>query len=234
MVDDHDLEGLDPYELMAAESARLDRFFASRREDDWAIPSRCEGWSVRDVLAHLLATEDYNQACLDGTVQEFLAGVGAKGAVDLASANEIAISELDDRTPVQMLELWRTRSAEHRDGFRARDGADVDSSVGPYPGRWQAFHLAFELATHADDVFVPVGPGEAESRNAWQAQFGRFALREVKPDLAVVVVDGRTHVKAEGFDVQLTDDQFVPALAARLPAGSGLDAATATALSVTP
>jgi uncharacterized protein (TIGR03083 family) len=234
MVDDHDLEGLDPYELMAAESARLERFFSSVGDDGWATPSRCEGWSVRDVLAHLLATEDYNQACLDGTVQDFLAGVGAKGAVDLASANEIGIRELDDRTPAQLLELWRTSSTEHRDRFRARDGADVDSSVGGYPARWQAFHLAFELATHADDVHVPVAPGEAAARNAWQARFGRFALREVKPDLAVDVVDGRTHVKGVGVDVQVTDDQFVPALAARLPAGSGLDAAAATALSVTP
>jgi uncharacterized protein (TIGR03083 family) len=235
MVDEHDLEGLDPYDLMAAESARLERFFSSVGDDGWATPSRCEGWSVRDVLAHLVSTEDYNQACLEGTAQQFLAGVGAKGAVDLASANEIGIRELDDRTPEQLLELWRARSAENREGFRARDGADVDSSVGAYPARWQAFHLAFELATHADDVFVPVAPAEAGPRNAWQARFGRFALREAKPDLAVGVVDdGRTHVQGEGVDVQLTDDQFVPALAARLPAGSGLDAAAATALSVTP
>jgi uncharacterized protein (TIGR03083 family) len=234
MVDDHDLDGLDPYDLMAAESARLEQFFASASANDWEQPSRCAGWSVRDVLAHLAATEDYNQACLEGTVQEFLADVGAKGAVDLASANEIGIRELDDRTPAQLLDLWRTHSAQNRAGFRARDGADVDSSVGAYPARWQAFHLAFELATHADDVYVPVSPSEATARNAWQARFGRFALREVKPDLAVDVVGGRTHVKGQGVDVELTDDQFVPALAARVPDDSDLDAATATVLSVTP
>jgi hypothetical protein len=27
----------------------------------------------------------------------------------------------------------------------------VDTSVGDYPCRWQAFHVAAELATHADD-----------------------------------------------------------------------------------
>jgi uncharacterized protein (TIGR03083 family) len=234
MVDDHDLEGLDPYDLMAAESARLESFFAAAGESDWEKPSRCAGWRVRDLLAHLVATEDYNQACLEGTVQQFLADVGAKGAVDLASANEIGIRELDDRTPAQLLELWRTHSAQNREGFRARDGADVDSSVGSYPARWQAFHLAFELATHADDVHVPTAPGEAAGRDAWQARFGRFALREVKPDLTVDVVDGRTRVKGEGVDVELADDEFVRAVAARLPAGSGLDAPTAAALSVTP
>jgi uncharacterized protein (TIGR03083 family) len=234
MVDDHDLEGLDPYELMAAESARLEQFFSAASDSDWEKPSRCDGWSVRDLLAHLAATEDYNQACLEGTAQRFLADVGAKGAVDLASANEIGIRELDDRTPAQLLELWRTRSAQNRDAFRARDGADVDSSVGPYPARWQAFHLAFELATHADDVHVPVAPGEAADRDAWQARFGRFAIRELKPDLAVAAHDGRTHVKGEGVDAELADDQFVLAVAARLPADSNLDAAAAAALSVTP
>ena len=61
--------------------------------------TRCAGWSMRDLLAHLAASEDYNQACLDGTVQQFLADVGAKGAVDLASANEIGIREFDGPSP---------------------------------------------------------------------------------------------------------------------------------------
>ena len=36
----------------------------------------------------------------------------------------------------------------------------MDSSIGDYPGRWQAFHVAAELASHADDVGVPVTHGE--------------------------------------------------------------------------
>ncbi|HEV7523954.1 MAG TPA: maleylpyruvate isomerase family mycothiol-dependent enzyme [Acidimicrobiia bacterium] len=234
MVDDHDLDGLDPYELMAAEASRLDGFFAHASATDWAKPTRCAGWSTRDLLAHLAASEDYNQACLDGTVQDFLAGIGAKGAVDLASANEIGIRELDDQSPEQILETWRARNAQNREGFRARDGGNVDSSVGAYPGRWQAFHLAFELATHADDAGVPVAAGEAADRTAWQARFGRFAIRELKPDLTVEATDGRTHVKGDGIDIELADEQFVQAVAARLPADSGIDPEAAATLSATP
>ncbi|MDP9336306.1 MAG: maleylpyruvate isomerase N-terminal domain-containing protein, partial [Actinomycetota bacterium] len=65
MTDDQDLAGLDPYELMATEASRLDQFFASAGAGDWSKPTRCEGWSVRDLLAHLAASEDYNLACLD-------------------------------------------------------------------------------------------------------------------------------------------------------------------------
>jgi uncharacterized protein (TIGR03083 family) len=234
MVDDQDLQGLDPYDIMAAEVARLDRFFARLGEAEWQAPSRCTGWSVRDVLAHLAASEDYNRACLDGTVQQFLGEMGAKGATDIATVNEIGVREFDSQTPQQVLETWRTRASENREDFRARDGGNVDSSVGAYPARWQAFHLAFELATHADDVAVPVTSDEAAARGAWQASFGRFALKELKPDIAIDTHDGRTHVRSGDVDVDLADEEFVQAVAARLPEDSGLDGETAAALSAIP
>jgi uncharacterized protein (TIGR03083 family) len=234
MVDDQDLAGLDPYDIMAIEAARLDAFFSGASAADWDKPTRCEGWNVRALLAHLAASEEYNQACLDGTVQEFLAGVGAKGAVDLASANEIGIHEFDGQSPEQILETWRTHSTQNRDGFRARDGADVDSSVGAYPGRWQAFHLAFELATHADDVGVPVTAAEAPGRLEWQARFGRFALKELKPELDIEANGDRVHVKGDGIDVDLSEAEFVDAVAARVPADADIDVEAAAILSATP
>jgi uncharacterized protein (TIGR03083 family) len=233
MVDDKDLEGLDPYDLMAAEAARIDRFFANLSDADWSKPTRCEGWSVRDVLAHLRATEDYNRACLDGTVQAFFGEMGAKGATDLATGNELGIRELDAEPTSELVKSWRENAGRNREGFRARDGGDVDTSVGAYPARWQAFHLAFELATHADDVGVPVASDEAGPRNAWQARFGRFALKESKPDVAIEAHEGHTRVRTAEVDTDLPDEQFVQALAARVPAGS-LDEKVAAALSVTP
>lgn len=234
MIDDHDLEGLDPYDLMAGEAARLDGFFSGLGEAEWQAPSRCAGWSVRDVLAHLAATEEYNRACLDGTVQQFLGELGAKGATDLATANDIGIREFDGRTPSQVLDTWRESASENREAFRTRDGGDVDSSVGAYAARLQAFHLAFELATHADDVGVPVSGDEAAARQAWQVRFGRFALKELKPGIAIDAHDGHTRVRSDDVDIDLADEQFVQAVAARLPADSGLDDRTAAALSATP
>lgn len=234
MVDDSDVAGLDPYELMAAEAAYLDGFFVAASGDDWLRPTRCVGWTVRDLLAHLAASEDYNQACLDGGVEAFLADVGAKGAVDLASANEIGIRALDALTPPELLREWRARNARTRAGFRARDGSDVDSSVGAYPARWQAFHLAFELATHADDVDASVPAGELADRLEWQARFSRFAIKELKPALSIESRVGITHVKGNGVDMELPDEQFVLAVAARLPQGSGVDEQVAAALSATP
>ena len=234
MVDDAELAELDPYDLMTAETARLEQFFAGLTEADWQRPSRCAGWTVRDVVAHLAASEQYNRATLDGSVQQFLADMGAQGVTDLASANDLGVRGFDGQSPQQIVDEWRDRITRNTEELRARDGSDIDSSVGAYPARWQAFHLAFELATHADDIGVPVTAQEAEPRIAWQAHFARFALSEVKPDLTIVGHDGRTHVHGEGIDIDLADAAFVDAVAARLPASTDLGDDTASALSVTP
>src|SRR5208283_5425490 len=42
--------------------------------------------------------------------------------------------------------------------------------------RWQAVHVAAELATHADDIGVPVTHDERTERTAWRARYSRFAL----------------------------------------------------------
>jgi uncharacterized protein (TIGR03083 family) len=234
MTDDRDLQGLDPYDLMDAEAARLDRHFSGLGDADWVKPSRCAGWSVRDVLAHLLASEAYNHASLEGTVAALLASAADKGAVDLDAFNEMGIRELDDRSTDQLLADWRQAHAQTRAKFRERDGDEVDTSVGPYSARWQAFHLAFELAVHADDIGVPVYPAEADGRIVWEAAFGRFALKELDKGLEVDARDGATHVTGPGIDTDLPDALFVDAVAARLGPDAPLDADQRALLSATP
>jgi hypothetical protein len=186
------------------------------------------------VLAHLLSSEQYNAASLDGSVADLLADLGARGATDLTSANELGIRELDDRSTAQLIDEWRAATARTSKGLRERDGGDIDSSVGPYPARWQAFHLAFELATHADDVGVPVTEQEAAARTAWQAQFGRFALKELNADLEIKAGNGTTQVRGEDIDVEVPDALFVQAVAARLGDDGPLDAEQRAQLSATP
>ena len=233
MTDTRDIDGFDPYDAMTSEAARLDAFFNGLSDERWAKPSRAEGWSVRDMLAHLTSSEDYNRACLDGTVSEFLAAMGAKGATDLASANEIGIRELDDVPTPELLDRWRERSAATCRDLRARDGGDIDTSVGKYPAHWQGCHLAAELAIHADDIAVPVTAAEADDRTAWMARVLRFMVREAKPDAEVSTDDGTTRVQAGDVDVELSDAVFVQAAAGRLPADSAVDGDAAAYLAVT-
>ena len=76
--------------------------------------------------------------------------------------------------------------------------------------------MAGELATHADDMFVPVSSAERAERLAWRARFSRFALAEDKPRVTIVVEEGHTRVRGEGIEVVVDDDQLVEGVAGRL------------------
>lgn len=227
-----ELDGLDPFDLWDREAARLDAYLSSLPDTAWSAPSRCEGWSVRDVVAHLLTAEQYFRACLDGTVAAFVQGLLEKGATDLATMNQIALDELAGRDVHELVAEWRSASEVSRAGFRARGDGTVDTSVGEYPCRWQAFHIASELATHADDVGVP-DADDHDERTAWRARFSRFALTEAKPELDVAVTDAGTRVRGAGVEVTVTDDQLVEGVMGRLDATSGLTDAERAALSTT-
>jgi uncharacterized protein (TIGR03083 family) len=232
--DDQDLAAFDPVDLWDREAGWLEAHFRSLAGDDWVAPSRCEGWSVRDILAHLAATEVYFRACLDGTVSTLMAEMGARGATDVASFNQLGI---DDRAGVatdDLIATWSVEDAASRHGFRERGDGDVDSSVGPYPARWQAFHLAGELAVHADDVAAVVPDDARADRRTWRVLFSRFALSEHTPDLTVAIGDGTVRVRGDGIDAELDPDDFVELVAGREPPTAGIAGEVRTALSTMP
>jgi uncharacterized protein (TIGR03083 family) len=232
MSDPYELRELDPYVLLHDERARLDQFFSSRQPDDWDRPSRCEGWSVRDLLGHLAASETYNHACLDNTVGALIESWGERGLDDLASINAAGVNERAGRPAAEVLEEWRVATTRTHRELRHRDGQDLTTAAGPYPVRLQAFHLAAELATHADDAGVPVSEEEREYRADWRAKFSRFVLTEEKEGLRVAADEGRTHVHSADFTVALDDEELVAAVADRLPPGSELSPQVRTTLSM--
>ena len=73
------LAGLNPFGIFDVEAARLDHFFSGLDDAGWDQPSRCPGWTVRDVLGHLAGEELYNHACLNGDLETFRAMMRAAG-----------------------------------------------------------------------------------------------------------------------------------------------------------
>jgi uncharacterized protein (TIGR03083 family) len=227
MPDDAELKDLSPHDLMDRETARLDDYFSSLEESDWEAPSACEGWSVHDVLSHLAASEAYNHACLDDTVGALFEEVGQRGVTDMHSFNALGVSDRADTPHAEVLDEWRVGCRRTRTELRERSGSDIATSVGPYPADWQAWHLASELATHGDDVGVPVGADEVGARTDWRARFSRFALAESKPDLTVVKGDEGTAVTIGDRTLTLDDPTLVAAVSARVPPGELDDEARA-------
>ncbi len=234
MTDDRELTGLDPFALLDNEAGRLDAFLSGLGKAGWQRASRCAGWTVRDVLGHLAAGEDYHRACLDGTVAAFLVGFAERGGTDLDSVNALGVADYAALSPAEVLARWRAASADNRRWFRERGDGLVDTSIGDYPCRWQAIHVAAELATHADDIGVPVTPGEHGQRTAWRARYSRFALAEAKPQLEIRHADAHTTVIDGSSIVELDDDELIEAVMGRLDERCGFSATLRALLSMMP
>ena len=222
---------LDPFDCYDGEARRLDEHFAGLTDADWNAPSRCAGWSVRDVLAHLAGEELYNHACLDDDLaglNQLLADAGVDG---LDGFNQWSVDVRRDEPVAAVLSEWRTANSRTRAEMRAR-GADavLPTLSGPYPVGLQALHYAAELATHADDVGYRTPPREEPDRTAWRARFGAYVLAEQDKPVTVREADGRWHVESDGVTAQLSPAEFVEATADRLPADHPLDPALRTAL----
>jgi uncharacterized protein (TIGR03083 family) len=220
MPDDAELTGLNPHDLMDREAQRLDAFFSQLDEEAWQAASVCGGWSVHDVLSHLAGSEEYNLACLADSIGPLMEQYGARGVTDVDSFNALGVQDRADRSHEEVLEEWRAANAQTRQGLRAVGDGTIPTFVGPYPATWQAWHLASELATHADDVGVPVDESEAAARLDWRARFSRFALAEVRPELPIDHGPEGTTVVVGGRSIVLDDATLVAAAAARLKPGA--------------
>ncbi|MBO0682216.1 MAG: maleylpyruvate isomerase family mycothiol-dependent enzyme [Candidatus Dormibacteraeota bacterium] len=201
-----DIQTADPFPRYDAEVGRLQEHLASLDVAGWEAASHCQGWSVKDVLSHLAAGEVYNQACLDGTLDE----LDFKGGID--GWNARAVAERRPRTPAAVQEEWSRRQANVRQRWGDLDAeARIPTAAGPYPLRLQLWHLAQEYATHADDVRVPVPPTEVGPRLAWRCSFGLFAREEEGRPLQVrvtgqgVVLEGGAALDPAAFLAFLTE-----------------------------
>lgn len=219
------LADLDPFDIFDTEAARLDRHFSRLDEEGWNRPSRCAGWSVRDVLAHLAGEELYNHACLDGDIEGFSAMLGREGVTGgFDGFNDWCVRRRRDVPVEEVLREWRRANGETRERMRAlgRD-AELQTLAGPYPVGLQAFHYDSEYATHADDVGASVSEDEAGERARWRAEVAAFVLVEQGAKAQVEMTAERVWVHVSGMSEQLPVAAFVEATVGRLPDGHPLD-----------
>ncbi|MFE3450526.1 maleylpyruvate isomerase family mycothiol-dependent enzyme [Nonomuraea sp. NPDC059194] len=225
------LKDFNPFDLFDTEANRLDGFFASLDEEGWNRPTRCAGWSVRDVLAHLAGEELYNHACLDGDVDGFFATVEREGVKGFDQFNEWCVRQRRDLPVEQVLEEWRDKNGETRQRMRAlgREGV-LQTSVGPYPADMQTFHYDSEYATHADDVDAPVSDAEREQRTWWRLQLARQVLAEQGAKVQVESMADHVWVYTGGVSASMSFPSFVEATVGRTTPEHELDPEIATVL----
>lgn len=226
------LAGLNPFGIFDVEAARLDHFFSGLDDAGWNRPSRCSGWTVRDVLGHLAGEELYNHACLNGDLESFRAMVRAAGITGgYDEFNQWCVRQRRGLPVDEVLAEWREANAETRERMTAL-GRDTPliTAAGPYPAGLQAFHYGSEFATHADDVGATVAPGEEPGRTAWRVSFGRFALTEQDAPVKTWISNDSLVVQLGVLTTELAPEDFVEATVGRLACAYQIEPALRDAL----
>ena len=84
-------------DMARAERTDLAEFLATLTPEQWAAPSLCTKWSVKDVVAQVISYEELGTT---GLIKRF-----AKGWI--VRANEVGVDEFGSLTPQQLLEFPR-------------------------------------------------------------------------------------------------------------------------------
>ncbi len=84
-------------DMARAERTDLAEFLVTLTPQQWETPSLCSGWTVKDVVAHMISYEELGTV---GLLKRF-----AKGRI--VRANEVGVDEFAPLTPQQLIEFLR-------------------------------------------------------------------------------------------------------------------------------
>ena len=209
---DFGLPDVDPFSTLDGEIARLNAFLTSLRPEDWKRPTRCEGWTVRDMVAHLDSDEEYNEACLNDKLEAMMADF-----TGLDAFNDRQIRKRAHLSNMEILRQWRDRQAGVRQAWEELGlGARIKTSIGPYPLHAQIWHITSEYATHADDMGVEIPPEDQQPRVRWRVQFSLFAVQEKENSPGLERRGDQIIISLRDHRISLSSEDFVAAVGARL------------------
>lgn len=162
---------------LAEQQAELSGRLALLDDADWQRPSRCEGWSVSDVVLHLAQTNDLATASASGRMAEAiaeLAGAGGGGSVDDGAGSLVARERGEPGPAVR--ERWEVSAGVLR---RRLEDLDPHQRLEWVAGRLSARTLAAtriaETWIHAGDVGAAFGWTPAATDRLWHV--ARLAWR---------------------------------------------------------
>jgi uncharacterized protein (TIGR03083 family) len=204
---------------------RLVAALGSFSAEEWAHPSRCEGWSNRDVVVHLDATNAFWSFSIDG-------GLAGQPTTFLATFDPVAtpaelVAAAGDPDPAEVLERFATSTEALVARFLALDedgwAALAESPPGHVSIGALAHHALWDSWVHERDILLPLGHQAVEEEDeivaclAYAAALGptflssrghdrrgALAVRTTDPAVEVVVeVDETVVVRLGGGDADL-------------------------------
>jgi uncharacterized protein (TIGR03083 family) len=138
---------------------RLAAMLAGLTDEQWGQPSRCEGWTARDVVAHLASVNAFWHASvvagLEGAPTHMLA------TFDPAATPPQLVDSMKALSPSEVLDQFASTNDAFLDTLAALT-ADQWSTVaeappGHVPIRLLAQHALWDGWVHERDIAIPVG-----------------------------------------------------------------------------
>lgn len=138
---------------------RLGEILSNLDDAQWATASRCEGWSVRDVVAHLVGADEFwvlsASAALAGAPTRYLVGF------DPVTTPARMVDGTQDVAPTEVL-------ADYLEGVEALAAAltgldqaqwslPAEAPPGHVPLHAMAAHALWDPWIHERDIVVPLG-----------------------------------------------------------------------------
>ena len=217
----------DPVEALAAQQDELAGYVATAGTDELQRPSRCDGWSVADVLLHLAQTNEMAVASVEGRLEAFVDEVASSipqtGGIDQWAG---ALVDLERSTPEAARDRWLASATAQHAAFAGCDpAARVRWVVGELAARSLATTRLTETWIHTVDVAVAFGGPPAPTDRLWHT--ARLVWRTVPYALGQ---EGRTPSGPVAFVLDAPDGSSWsfgdPGEAATTITGSALDLCT--------
>jgi uncharacterized protein (TIGR03083 family) len=149
----------DRFAPIARQHRRFGTLLASLDPGDWLRPTRCAGWAVRDVVAHLVSVNQF-------WTMSVIAGVGGVptrilGGFDPAATPDLLVQSFAETAPAQLLEQFVDASEAMLATLADLDDADWDRVAEAPPGlvaiRTLVQHALWDSWVHERDVAIPLG-----------------------------------------------------------------------------
>jgi uncharacterized protein (TIGR03084 family) len=155
---------------LADQQAELSGLLSGLDDFDWQRPSRCEGWTVGDVVLHLAQTNELATASASGRMADAIAELG--GAEGGTGSVDDGADSLVARERGQLGPMLRDRWVDSADGLcRRLEGADphqrLEWVAGQLSPRTLAATRIAETWIHAGDVGAAFGWEPAATDRLW-------------------------------------------------------------------
>jgi uncharacterized protein (TIGR03084 family) len=148
---------------LAEQVDELDSLVAGLDEAGWALPSRCPGWSISDVLLHVAQTNEMTVASAEGRFTDKAAAFGNRVGTVPPGANVddlagLAVAAERGRSGKEVYDRWRASSAAQAAALGACEaGTRLPWVAGDLAAITLATTRVAETWIHTGDVAAGLG-----------------------------------------------------------------------------